>query len=190
MNKIIKTVGLTLIGAVCFSGGLYYGIERSEQLLVKVMDEYVVISDKVDSFEKVSDPETIRYYVKELNRILDDTQVLHKIIETGQMGDEALSEFFSSYDKKIDNVNDRILELNTEHMELVFKFKEQVTRLTKETDGNLELIQELQKNIQEQTDYVNKLNIELGQSITQLKEDINKIRNSTYWLRDKKIWRK
>ena len=106
------------------------------------------------------------------------------------MGDEALSEFFSSYDKKIDNVNDRILELNTEHMELVFKFKEQVTRLTEETDDNLELIQELQKNIQEQTDYVNKLNVELGQSITQLEEDMSKIKSSTYWLRDKKIWSK
>ena len=190
MNKIIKTVILTLIGAGCFSGGIYYGVERSEHLLDRVMDEYVVISDKVDAFEKVADPKSIRSYVKELNKILDDTKVLHKIIETGQMGDEALSEFFSSYDKKIDNVNDRILELNTEHMELVFKFKEQVTRLTEETDDNLELIQELQKNIQEQTDYVNKLNVELGQSITQLEEDMNTIKNSTYWLRDKKIWRK
>ena len=190
MNKIIKTVGLTLIGAVCFSGGLYYGIERSEVSLERVMEEYEVISDKVDAFEKAADPKSIRLYVKELNKILDDTKVLHKIIETGQMGDEALSEFFSSYDKKIDNVNDRILELNTEHMELVFKFKEQVTRLTEETDDNLELIQELQKNIQEQTDYVNKLNVELGQSITQLEEDMSKIKSSTYWLRDKKIWSK
>ena len=33
-----------------------------------------------------------------VNKILDDTKVLHKIIDTGQMGDEALSEFFSNYD--------------------------------------------------------------------------------------------
>ena len=190
MNKIIKTVGLTLIGAVCFSGGLYYGIERSEHYFESVMDEYEVISNKVDAFQKVSDPETIRHYVKELNKILDDTEILHKIIETGQMGDVVLSEFFSSYDKKIDNVNDRILELNTEHMELVFKFKEQVTRLTVETDDNLGLIQGLQEKIQEQNDYVNKLNVELNQSIKELEEDINKIKNSTYWLRDKKIWSK
>ena len=185
MNKIIKTVGLTLIGAVCFSGGLYYGIERSEQSLERVMDEYVVISDKVDAFEKVADPKSIRSYVKELNKILDDTKVLHKIIETGQMGDEALSEFFSSYDKKIDNVNDRILELNTEHMELVFKFKEQVTRLTGETDDNLELIQEIQDRIQEQIDYVNKLNVDIGQSINNLEDDIQTIKDSKY---GKKIW--
>ena len=76
MNKVIKTVGLTLIGAVCFSGGLYYGVERSEQLLDRVMDEYVVISDKVDAFEKVSDPKSIRSYVKELNKILDEIHFL------------------------------------------------------------------------------------------------------------------
>jgi peptidoglycan hydrolase CwlO-like protein len=75
-------------------------------------------------------------------------------------------------------------------MELVFKFKEQVTRLTVETDDNLGLIQGLQEKIQEQNDYVNKLNVELNQSIKELEEDINKIKNSTYWLRDKKIWSK
>ena len=189
MNKVIQTIILTLIGAGCFSGGLYYGIERSEESLERVMDEYVVISDKVDAFEKVSDPKTIRSYVKQLNKILDDTQVLHTIIETGQLGDEALSEFFSSYDKKIDNVNDRILELNKEHMESVSKYDLQIAGLSEDEDDLFEITEDLQKKIQEQNDYINKLNVELGQSITQLEEDMNTIKNSTYWLRDKKIWR-
>ena len=70
--------------------------------------------------------------------------------------------------------------------ELVFKFKEQVTRLTVGTDDNLELIQGLQQKIQEQNDYVNKLNVEIGQSIKQLEDDIRTIKSSKY---GNKIWR-
>ena len=65
-------------------------------------------------------------------------------------------------------------------MELVFSFKEQVTRLTGETDDNLELIQESQEKIQEQNDYVNQLNVEIGQSVKQLEDNVQTIKNSKY----------
>ena len=63
--------------------------------------------------------------------------------------------------------------------------KEQVTRLTGETDDNLESIQEIQDKIQEQIDYVNKLNVDIGQSINNLEDDIQTIKDSKY---GKKIW--
>ena len=184
--KIVNTILITLIGAGCFFGGIYYATSEFENQVNVRDSNYQIITSKVYAFEEVSDPETIRHYVKELNKMLDDLEFLNNIIQSGQIADNTLDLFIDNHQKKIDNVNDRILELNTEHMELVFKFKEQVTRLTVGTDDNLELIQGLQQKIQEQNDYVNKLNVEIGQSIKQLEDDIRTIKSSKY---GNKIWR-
>ena len=184
-NKIVNTILITLIGAGCFFGGIYYSTLEFENQVQVWDSNYQIIIDKVYAFEKVSDPETIRHYVKELNKMLDDLEFLNNIIQSGQIADNTLDLFIDKHQKKIDNVNNRILELNTQHNELVFKFKEQVARLTGETDDNLELIQGLQEKIQEQNDYVNKLNVEIGQSVKQLEDDIQTIKDSKY---GKKIW--
>ena len=114
MNKVIQTIVLTLIGAVCFSSGLYYGVVKSNEQLDRVMDEYVIIQEQVDAFVKVSDPKTILLYVKQLNKILDDTEVLHNLINTGQLSDEVLSDYLKSYDNKLDELNNRFLLLTSE----------------------------------------------------------------------------
>ena len=185
MSKIINAIIIGLLGGGCFTVGIYYATLQFENQVNVWDSNYQIITDKVYAFEKVSDPETIRHYVKELNKMLLDLEFLNNIIESGQIADNTLDLFIDNHQKKIDNVNDRILELNTEHMELVFKFKEQVTRLTVETDDNLGLIQGLQEKIQEQNDYVNKLNVEFGQLIKQLEDDIQTIKNSKY---GSKIW--
>ena len=147
MNKIINAIIIGLLGGGCFIGGLYYGIERSEHYLERVMEEYEVISNKVDAFEKVSDPKTIRLYVKELNKILDDIEFLHNIIESGQIADEAITEFFNSYQNKLDNLNERVvvLALETQGMlseisgevksELSFNKTELENKLKSESDS-------------------------------------------------------
>jgi len=185
MSKIINAILIGLLGGGCFTVGIYYAtLEFEEQ--VNVWDSnYQIIIDKVYAFEKVSDPETIRHYVKELNKMLDDLEFLNNIIQSGQIADNTLDLFINKHQKRIEDINGRILSLHSEHMELVFKFKEQVTRLTGETDDNLELIQGLQDKIQEQNDYVNKLNVEIGQSITNVEDDIQTIKDSKY---GKKIW--
>ena len=185
MSKIINAIIIGLLSGGCFFGGIYYATLQFENQVNVWDSNYQIITDKVYAFEKVSDPETIRHYVKELNKMLLDLEFLNNIIESGQIADNTLDLFIDNHQKKIDNVNDRILELNTEHMELVFKFKEQVTRLTVGTDDNLELIQGLQQKIQEQNDYVNKLNVEFGQLIKQLEDDIQTIKSSKY---GSKIW--
>ena len=186
MSKIINAIIIGLLGGGCFSAGVYYATLEFENELNVWDSNYQIITDKVYAFEKVSDPKTIRLYVKELNKILDEILFLGYIVESGQLADEALTGFFETYQGKLDGVNDRILELNTEHMELVFSFKEQVIRLTGETDDNLELIQESQEKIQEQNDYVNQLNVEIGQSVKQLEDNVQTIKNSKY---GNKIWK-
>jgi hypothetical protein len=126
--KSVMSVLITLVISVAmFYGGIYYGIMKSDVYMENLMTEYEKISDEVDAFKKVADPKTIRLYVRELNRILDDTKVLHKIIDTGQMGDEALSEFFSNYDNKLNKVNERLVVLALDTQGMISELSENVT---------------------------------------------------------------
>jgi len=130
LNKkdvIIKVVIAVVLGTVGFYSGIYYGIMKTDVYMVNLMTEFEKISDEVDAFKMASDPKTIRLYVKELNRILDDTKVLHKIIDTGQMGDEALSKFFSDYDNKLNKVNERLVVLAMDTRGMISELSEDVT---------------------------------------------------------------
>ena len=186
MSKIINAILIGLLGGGCFTAGIYYATLEFENQVNVWDSNYQIITDKVYAFEKVSDPKTIRLYVKELNKILDDVTYLGKIVESGQVSSESLDEFFSEYQDKIDEANDMIFGLHSELTGLEYKFKEQVTRLTGESDANLESIQEIQDKIQEQIDYVNKLNVDIGQSINNLEDDIQTIKSSKY---GNKIWK-
>jgi len=186
MSKIINAILIGLLGGGCFSAGVYYAtLELEEQ--VNVWDSnYQIITDKVYSFEKVSDPKTIRLYVKELNKILDDVTFLGKIVESGQTSAESLDEFFSNYDTMINSVNDRILELNKEHMESVTKFNSQIAGLSEDQDELFDTTEDLEIIIKDQSDYISQLNVELGQSINKVEEDVQTIKSSKY---GKKIWK-
>ena len=113
-NKIIQIVIMIIIGVSGFYGGIYYGVMKTDVYIENLMDKFKQISVDVDAFIKVSDPETIRHYVKELNKILGDIEFLHNIIESGQIADEALTEFFNSYQNKLDNLNERVVVLALE----------------------------------------------------------------------------
>tara|TARA_Y100000758_G_C15969841_1_gene392780 strand:- start:7 stop:588 length:582 start_codon:yes stop_codon:yes gene_type:complete len=121
LNKkdvIVKIAIAVVLGTAGFYGGIYYGIMKTDVYMENLMTEYEKISDEVDAFKKVADPETIRAYVNELNKILDDVKFLNKIIETGQIADESLTAFFEESQSKLDEVNERlvILALDTQGM--------------------------------------------------------------------------
>ena len=186
MKKIINAIIIGLLGGGCFSAGVYYATLEFENQVQVWDSNYQIITDKVYAFEKVSDPKTIRLYVKELNKILDDVTFLGKIVESGQVSSESLDEFFSEYQRKLDEANDMIFGHHVELTELEDKFKEQVTRLAGETEDNLELINSLAGELDEQNMYVNQLNIKLGQSIQEVEDDVQTIKSSKY---GKKIWK-
>ena len=186
MSKIINAIIIGLLGGGCFSAGVYYATLEFENELNVWDSNYQIITDKVYAFEKVSDPKTLRLYVKELNKILDDVTLLGKVVESGQIASESLDEFFSEYQRKLDEANDMIFGHHVELTELEDKFKEQVTRLAGETEDNLELINSLAGELDEQNMYVNQLNIKLGQSIQEVEDDVQTIKSSKY---GKKIWK-
>jgi len=143
LNKkdiIVKVAIAVVLGTVGFYSGIYYGILKTDVYMENLMTEYEKISDEVDAFKKVADPKTIRLYVRELNRILDDTKVLHKIIDTGQMGDEALSEFFSNYDNKLNKVNERLVVLALDTQGMISELSEGITSDLRSNKVELESI--------------------------------------------------
>ena len=187
MSKIINAIIIGLLGGGCFSAGVYYATLEFENQVQVWDSNYQIITDKVYAFEKVSDPKTIRLYVKELNKILDDVTLLGKVVESGQIASESLDEFFSEYQRKLDEANDMIFGHHVELTELEDKFKEQVTRLVEETEDNLELINSLAGELDEQNMYVNQLNIKLGQSIQEVEDDVQTIKSSKYGKKISKI---
>ena len=149
-NKIIQIVTMIIIGVGGFYGGIYYGVMKTDVYIENLMSEFEKISDDVDAFVKVSDPETIRHYVKELNKILDDIAFLHNIIESGQIADEAITEFFNSYQNKLDNLNERvvILALETQGM---------LSEISGEVKSNLRINKvELENKLKSESDSVRK----------------------------------
>ena len=151
MTKFFTTTMITGIICGCITMFITYSMIHMSKVngqIDKWEETYNAINKDVSAFTEVSDPKTIRSYVKQLNDILDDITFLGKIVESGQTSAVSLDGYFSEYQTKLDEVNDMIFGHHTELTELEFKFKQQVYRLTGETDDNLGLIQGLEDNIE------------------------------------------
>ena len=172
MNRkdvIVKVAIAVVLGTVGFYSGIYYGIMKTDVYMENLMTEFEKISDEVDAFKKVSDPKSIRLYVKELNRILDDTNVLHRIIDTGQMSDEALSEFFSEYDNKLDRVNERLAVLALDTQGMISELSEDVTADLRSN------VVELESTLKSETDSVKKELGKLYDRVDELYKELEKV---------------
>ena len=90
MSKNLGFILSVLFGVVCFSAGTYYSWMNLEKEYIKYTEKWDKINADVEQFVEVSNPKTIRFYVSELRKILDDMTRLSKIIEKGQDVDEAL----------------------------------------------------------------------------------------------------
>ena len=174
MNKIVKIVISTLIGAGCFSAGLYYATLEFDETLDNIMGEYEVISEQVDAFVDISNPKTIRFYTTELRKLLDDIKFLHVLIESGQIADEKLDEYLDSKQGNVDGIMERLDGISTEVDSM----------LTSSHDHMHLMVEELQDSVKTQlTDSASSLSSnvdELNKQITSLEnklKDINKVIN-------------
>ena len=188
MNKRLnKVVNTTLVMTLTLSGfwaGMYYGIVEFENQVQIWDSNYQVITDKVWAFEKVSDPKTIRLYVKELNKILDDINFLNNLVKSGQLANESLN----VYGDKISDIDERILslravmyvELESLRLSMTVKTDDKVYGLKEEVINSrkkaLSKINDLKRNADKLETMINELLV-----------DIDTIKNSKY---GKKIWLK
>ena len=113
-DTLTKIVLVLVFGLGGFYGGIYYGTNKFNNMMDELYTDYVLIKNNVDAFVEVSNPETIRHYVKELNKMLDDLEFLNNIIQSGQIADNTLELFIDKHQKRIDNANGRILLLQKE----------------------------------------------------------------------------
>ena len=186
MNKRLnKVVNTTLVMTLTLSGfwaGMYYGIVEFENQIQIWDSNYQIITDKVWAFEKVADPKTIRLYVKELNKILDDINFLNNLVKSGQLADESLN----VYGDKISDIDERILslravmyvELESQRLSITVKTDDKVYGLKEEVINSrkkaLSKIDDLKRNADKLETMINELLV-----------DIDTIKNSKY---GKKIW--
>ena len=181
---IINLIVIILIWLGIFASGLWYGTKVYGEYVEELQQEQELLKEEVQAFTKVSDPKTIRLYVTELNKILDDITFLGKIVESGQTSAESLDSYFNDYNNKLEHVIDGIEIVHSELTEIDSKFKEQVYRLTGETDDNLELIQGLEDNIKDiDKSILNKLRIIEADldTIRALIEDVDDSKINRLW---------
>ena len=182
MSKIINAIIVGLFGVVCFSAGIYYATLEFENQVQVWDSNYQIITDKVGAFEKVSDPKTIRLYVKELNRLLDDMNRLGNLIDGG----DELNIVLTNYEKEYGRLQEKVSEVLDEIEVVEVKLMNQNITLSDFTDVNMEKIAKLKKQIQEQNNYTTQVNTTLGQKIKGVEDDVIIIKNSKY---GKKIWK-
>ena len=181
MSKIVKVIMSTLIGAGCFSAGLYYATLEFDETLDNIMGEYEVISEQVDAFVDISNPETIRFYTTELRKLLDDIKFLHVLIESGQIADEKLDEYLDSKQGNVDGIMERLDGISTEVDSM----------LTSSHDHMHLMVEELQDSVKTQlTDSASSLSSnvdELNKQITSLENKLNDVNKVINKIKNKKM---
>ena len=178
LDIFISVCVAVVLGTTGFYAGIYYGFMKSEEYVETLLNDFEKISDDVNAYKKVSDPKTIRLYVKELNKILDDVTFLGKMVESGQIASESLDLYFKEYEDNLDETNDMIFGLHDELTEIDYKFKEQVYRLTGETDDNLELIDANKKAVLEEVGRMYDRIDLMYKDLEDVSKNMEKIKNS------------
>ena len=146
-RKLMDNLVIVSVVLMAFYLGIYYSTVKFENQLQVWDSNYQIITDKVLTFEKVSDPETIRLYVKELNKILDDIRFLGYIVDSGQLADGAMTGYFEQYNAKLDEVNDMIFGMHEELTASIEQLQGRDTILFDDIHTNLELIESLQTRL-------------------------------------------
>ncbi len=181
MSKIIETLSLVILGVGCFIGGVYYATLEFENQLEVWDSNYQIITDKVYAFEKSSDPKTIRLYVKELNKMLDDMNRLGILIDGGN----ELNIILTDYEKEYVRLQKKVSEVLDEVEVVKDKLITQNITLSEDQDELFDTTEDLEIIIKDQSDYINQLNTTLSQKIKDVEKDVIIIKDSKY---GKKIW--
>ena len=182
MSKIINAVIIGLFGAICFSVGIYYSTLQFEEQVNTWDSNYQIITDKVLSFEKISDPKTIRLYVTELNKLLDDMNRLGTLIDGG----DELNIVLTDYEKEYGRLQTKVSELIDEVELVEEKLLNQNITLSDFTDVNMEKIDELKRKIDQQRQYTADVKVSVESELKDIKNDVIIIKDSKY---GKKIWK-
>ena len=99
-----QAIAIASCALFCFTSGLYLGVQKANDLVADLSEQYKETDNKVAVFTDLNDPKTIQSYVKQLRKILDDITFLGKLIESGQLADEALIKMQKDIDAKLNRM--------------------------------------------------------------------------------------
>ena len=182
LEKLAVQIMVVLVGIGGFWAGMYYSMDKLSQEIEKWSSEYEQVSSNLSLYMEVADPQTVRFYVKELNKILDDITFLNNLVRTGQLAEDS----FAVYESMVEDVNDRILMLRVEMYDELESLRLSITVKTDDKVYGLkeEVINSRKKALSKINDLKRNAD-KLETMINELLVDIDIIKNSKY---AKKIW--
>ena len=171
-NTIIISLGCL----ICFVGRLYLGVTKVEEQTAKWDVKYKETDDKVSAFVEVSDPNTVRSYIKQLNDMLDNMSRLGKIIESGQELDNALIDILNQQQKLNKKLGDMVTLEEYKAYTVQNDFRLGASK--HDDDDQYDLIEELSSDLDKINNNFNKKIKKIEVGLADIKSDLNKIKNS------------
>jgi len=180
MKKFASTM---ITGMMCAAVTMFltYSMIHMSKVNNKISEweeAYDVIHKDVSTFVKVSDPKTIRLYVKELNKILDEIHFLSRMVESGQLADEGLTKILNEQVK----MNKKILEMVT--LKAHNKTRNEIEDLSDRTVGALDQTYEDMMDIDDKLDKTNK---KIHQQLDNIQDEIDDIKKLLKTMNKKKF---
>ncbi len=179
-----RQIGMGLLYAI-ITAYLTYSVIHMSKINNKVDEwgeSYKAIEEDVSAFIKVSDPKTIRYYVKELNKILDEIHFLGKIVESGEIADDALSQFLTEEQEE--------MTWYIDHLDM-----KQADRIDSLRAVDRRVVEWLQHDVDETIDNLDNDRIaaeasrkEILEKINIISNDLNEIKKSLETMNKKKLF--
>ena len=180
INKI-KLIGSGIAGVIFF---LYISISIIHMTKVngtidKWSKSYKEIEEDFSAFTRVSDPRTIRSYVEQLEDILDNITFLGRMVESGQLADEALTQILDEQSE----INKKMLDMVTlsKHNELETQLRIQSSKMMEDGDRDLKLIDSLDAEIE-------LLDSNIMNKIDNIQKEINEIKTILGSMNKKKFF--
>ncbi len=157
-----------------------YGIMTKVNKKIADWEEsYERISGDVSAFTKVSDPKSIRLYVSELNKILDEIHFLSRMIESGQLADEGLTAILNEQAA----MNKKILEMVT--VKAHKKTRDDIQDIKDATVGHIDDVYMEMEDIDDKLDRQYKAMLK---KINMIEDDIDDIKKMLKTMNKKKFF--
>ena len=124
----------------------------------------------------MSDPNTVRSYIKQLNDMLDNMSRLGKIIESGQELDNALIDILNQQQKLNKKLGDMVTLEEYKAYTVQNDFRLGASK--HDDDDQYDLIEELSADLDKINNNFNKKIKKIEVGLADIKSDLNKIKNS------------
>ena len=182
LDNIVSASIVVAISVGGFWSGMYYSMDKLSQEIQKWSLQYQQVNNNLRQYMEVADPQTVRFYVKELNKILDDITFLNNLVKSGQLADESLVVYASM----VEDVDDKLIMLRKEMYDELESLRLSITVKTDDkVYGLKEEVVTDRNTVLSKLHDINRQLEALEEMTNEISADVDTIKNSKY---AKKIW--